>query len=196
MARMAAVRETGADVLLQRSNRFGNPSIGPTYAFDNSGVTFIGAQIQVPIPVLNGHPGEIRQAEAQQIEAQLNERQIETEIWQDVTLATTRVAEAQQWVDSYRSEILPSLRKGLEDTNLLFQRGQGGVDVLRLLDVRRKLLRAEDGYLDALLAYTTAMADLAQAVGDHSVAMGEYGSTLPAADSLPTPANAPAQTNP
>ena len=40
--------------------------------------------------------------------------------------------------------------------------------------MRRKLLKAEDGYLDALLAYTTAMADLAQGIGDASVAMGQY----------------------
>jgi outer membrane protein TolC len=77
-------------------------------------------------------------------------------------------------VENYRQDILPALRKGLDDTQLLFQQGQGGVDILRVLDVRRKLLKAEDGYLDALLAYTTALADLAQGVGDASVAMGQY----------------------
>jgi outer membrane protein TolC len=175
-ARMAAVREAGADVALQKSNRYGNPAVGPFYAFDNSRVTFIGAQVQVPIPVLNCHTGEIRQAQAQQTQAQLNVRQTEVEIWQDVTLAVANVAETQQSVENYRHGILPSLRKGLEDTELLFQQGQGGVDVLRVLDVRRKLLRAEDGYLDAVLACTAAMADLAQAVGDPSVAMGHYQS--------------------
>jgi outer membrane protein TolC len=178
-ARLAAVRETGADVALQKSNRFGNPTVGPFYAFDNSRVTFIGAQVQVPIPVLNGHSGEIRRAEAQQTQAQLNVRRTEVEIWQDVTLAAANVAETQRTVENYRREILPSLRKGLEDTELLFQQGQGGVDVLRVLDVRRKLLRAEGGYLDALLAYDAAMADLAQAVGDPSVAMGHYQSADP-----------------
>jgi outer membrane protein TolC len=187
-ARGAAVREAGATAALQRANRFGNPAVGPFYEFDNSRVTFIGAQVQVAIPVLNCHTGEIRQAEAQLTQAQLNVRQTEVEIWQDVTLAAANVAEAQQSVESYRREILPSLRKGLEDTELLFEQGQGGVDVLRVLDVRRKLLKAEDGYLDALLAYTTAIADLAQAVGDPSVAMGQYQSTdsspeIPAASS-------------
>ena len=151
-ARMAAVREAGADVRLQTSNRFGNPSVGPFYAFNESRVAFVGAQVQVPIPVLNCHVGEIRQAEAQQTR-RLNStvRETETEIWQDVTLAVAKLAETQELVENYRRDILPALRKGLEETNLLFQQGQGGVDVLRVLDVRRKLLRAEDGYLDALL---------------------------------------------
>jgi outer membrane protein TolC len=182
-ARAAAVREAGATTALERANRFGNPAVGPFYEFDNSRVTFIGAQVQVAIPVLNCHTGDIRQAEAQLTQAQLNVRQTEVEIWQDVTLAAANVAETQQSVESYRSDILPSLRKGLEDTDLLFQQGQGGVDVLRVLDVRRKLLKAEDGYLDALLAYTSAIADLAQAVGDPSIAMGQYHSS----DSTPDP---------
>ena len=176
-ARAAAVREAGANAALQRSNRFGNPAFGPFYEFDNSRVTFVGAAVQLAIPVLNCHTGEIRQAEAQLTQAQLNVRQTEIEIWQDVTLAAANVAETQQSVEIYRNDILPSLRKGLEDTDLLFQQGQGGVDVLRVLDVRRKLLKAEDGYLDALLAYTSAIADLAQAVGDPSVAMGQYHSS-------------------
>jgi outer membrane protein TolC len=167
------VRESGADVQLQKSNRFGNPSIGPFYELDNSRVTFIGAQVQVPIPVLNWHAGEIRQAEAQQSQAELSVRQTEVEIWQDVVLAASNLVDARQSVESYRSEILPALRKGSEDTELLFQQGQGGVDVLRVLDVRRKLLKAEDGYLDALLAYTSTSADLAQAVGDPTIAMGQ-----------------------
>jgi cobalt-zinc-cadmium efflux system outer membrane protein len=190
-ARGAAVREAGAEAALQKANRYGNPSVGPFYEFDNSRVTFIGAQVQVAIPVINCHTGEIRQAEAQLTQAQLNVRQTEVEIWQDVTLAAANVAEAQQSAESYRRDILPSLRKGLEDTELLFEQGQGGVDVLRVLDVRRKLLKAEDGYLDALLAYTSAIADLAQAVGDPSVAMGQYQSTDP---TIETPAASSAGT--
>jgi outer membrane protein TolC len=67
----------------------------------------------------------------------------------------------------------------------LFQQGQAGVDVLRVLDVRRKLLRAQDGYLDALLGYTQALADLALAVGDPALAMGLYQ----AVEDMPKPRN-------
>ena len=186
-ARMAAVSEAAANVRLQKSDRFGNPQVGPFYEFDNSRVSFVGAQLTMPLPILNCRPGEIREAEAKQAQAQLNFRQIDVEIWQDVTLAAANVVETQKWIESYRRDILPSLRKGLDDTNLLFQQGQGGVDVLRVLDVRRKLLHAEDGYLDALLAYTTALADLAQAIGDPSLAMGQYENVQPPPEILPAP---------
>jgi hypothetical protein len=46
-----------------------------------------------------------------------------------------------------------------------------------VLDVRRKLLLAQDGNLDALLAYSQALADLGLAVGDPSAAMGLYQKT-------------------
>jgi hypothetical protein len=47
----------------------------------------------------------------------------------------------------------------------------------KVIDFRRRLLRTQDGYLDAMLAYTQALADLAQAVGDPAFALGLYEST-------------------
>ena len=54
----------------------------------------------------------------------------------------------------------------------LFQAGEPGVDVLRVIDVRRKLLQARDGYLDALWAVRQARADLAAAVGEPALGAG------------------------
>ena len=66
------------------------------------------------------------------------------------------------------------LRRSLDEMDRLFRQGQPGVDLLRVLDIRRKLLRARDGYLDAQLAYVQALAELALAVGDPGLAMGVY----------------------
>ncbi|MCX7664604.1 MAG: TolC family protein [Gemmataceae bacterium] len=170
-ARLAAVAEAEAEYLFQSADRFGNPQVGPVYEYDDARTRFLGAKVQFPIPVLNRKPGERLQALARRSLALAGVRQVEIEISQDVRLAVQRLAEAENWAENYRKEILPALRKSLSDSELLFEQGQGGVDVLRLLDVRRKLLRAQDGYLDALLAYTSALADLAQAVGDPALAM-------------------------
>jgi cobalt-zinc-cadmium efflux system outer membrane protein len=190
-ARLSAIAEADADIRYQKADRFGNPQIGPVYEHNESRTDFIGAKIQVPIPVFNRKPGEIQQAQARLAQAHLYVRQTEVEIKQDVTLAAARVAEAQKWVENYRSDVLPTLRKTLEDMDQLFRQGQPGVDVLRVLDVRRKLLRAQDGYLDALLTYTSALADLAQAVGDPAQAMG---SCPPATPPLEVQPRAPEQT--
>lgn len=170
-ARLAAIAEADAEYRFQTADRFGNPQIGPVYEYDDARTQFIGAKVQVPLPLFNRKPGERLQAQARRAQAAATVRQVEVEIGQDVSLASTRLAEAGNWAENYRKEILPALKKGLSDTELLFEQGQGGVDVLRLLDVRRKLLRAQDGYLDALLAYTSSLADLAQAVGDPALAM-------------------------
>lgn len=177
-ARLAAVTEFEAAVRLQRADRFGNPQIGPLYEYDDSRTQFIGAKIQMPFPVLNRRPGEIQQAQARLAQAQQFVRQTDIEIQQDVTLALQRLGEARQWVKTYQSEVLPALRKSLDEMNELFKQGQPGVDVLRILDVRRKLLRAQDGYLDALLGYTTALTDFALAVGDPALAMGWYRGSI------------------
>ena len=173
-AKFAAVQEADANVKLQQADRFGNPQIGPAYEINESRTRFIGARIQVPIPLFNRKAGEIQQAKAQRTQAAAYARQMDVEIQQDVSLAAARVVESRRWVDSYRDEILPALEKSQRDVEGLFQQGQAGVDVLRVLDVRRKLLKAQDGYLDALYAYTQALADLAQAVGDPGLALGCY----------------------
>lgn len=170
-ARLAAVSEAEAEYRFQTADRFGNPQVGPVYDYDDSKTQFIGAKIQVPLPLFNRKPGERLQAQARRALALQTVRQVEVEISQDVSLASARLREAEAWVENYRRDILPALTKSLADMEQLFQQGQVGVDVLRVLDVRRRLFRAQDGYLDALLAYTSALADVAQAVGDPALAM-------------------------
>jgi cobalt-zinc-cadmium efflux system outer membrane protein len=173
-ARKSAVAEAEARLRLQIADRFGNPTVGPVLEFDESRTRFIGAQVGFPIPVFNHRPGEIQQRRAEVGQALLYLRQTEVEIQQDVPAAVARVAEAADWVRNYQTQVLPDLQKYLDEMERLFQQGQPGVDVLRVLDVRRRLLRARDGYLDALLSYTQALSDLALAVGDPALAMGLY----------------------
>ncbi len=173
-ARRAAVDEAEARLRLQVADRFGNPAVGPVYQVNETEVNFVGAQLSVPLPLFNRRQGEIQQLRAQQAQALLSLRQTEVEIRQDVRTAVARLAKARAWVDNYQNQVLPELRKGLDDMERLFRQGRPGVDYLRVLDVRRALLRAQDGYVDAQLVYAQALADLAQAVGDPSLAMGLY----------------------
>jgi hypothetical protein len=54
---------------------------------------------------------------------------------------------------------------------LFLLQGEPGADVLRIIDLRRKQLRARDGHLDALWEAAQAQADLAAAVGDPVLAV-------------------------
>ncbi len=173
-ARRVAVDEAEARVRLQVADRFGNVNVGPVFDYDESRTRFIGAQIAVPIPVFNHRNGEIQQLQALRTQAIINLQQTDIEIRREVPFSLARLVEARAWVENYQKQILPDLRRSLNEIERLFQQGQGGADTLRVLDVRRKLLRAQDGYLDALLGHNQALVELAIAVGDPALAMGIY----------------------
>jgi len=165
-ARTAAVGEAEARVRLASADRFGNPVIGPDYELNETRASFIGAQVNVPLPMFNKHKGEIMQREAERTQAALLLRQTEVQVRQDVDAAVARLAQARAWVESYRIETLPRLRKALQEMENLFAHNEPGTDLLRVIEVRRQLLRARDVYLDALGELSQARADLAAALGD------------------------------
>jgi cobalt-zinc-cadmium efflux system outer membrane protein len=178
----AAVAEAEARFGLEEANRFGNPTLGPAWEQNETRATIFGAQFGLPLPVLNTHRGDIQQRRAEVGRAALELRQTQVAVQQDVQAALVRLATARRSAEVYRGQVLPNVRDSLELLERLFVQADPNVDVLRVLDVRRKLIRAQDGYLDALWELTQAWADLAAAVGDP---------TLLLAPCPPPPAPAP-----
>jgi cobalt-zinc-cadmium efflux system outer membrane protein len=181
-ARTAAVTEAEARLRLTRADRCGNPVIGPMYDLNETRVNFVGTQITLPLPVFNRRKGEIMQREAELARASQELRQTEIQIQQEVDAALDRIKETQAWVDGYRTRTLPDMRKALEEMHRLFTQNQPGSDVLRVIDIRRKVLKAQSDYLDALWELSDAKADLAAAVGDPSVAFGPAPVAAPAGE--------------
>lgn len=165
LAKQAAIGEAEANLRLARANRFGNPTLGPAYTLDPSRVSAIGIQLNVPLPIANLHRGDIAQKDAELNLALLDAKQTETLVRQDVGSAVARLEAAQKGAEIYRKRILPGLEKADEDMEKLFRAGVAGVDVLRVLDVRRRLLTARDNYLDTLWRVTQVQAELVSAVG-------------------------------
>jgi cobalt-zinc-cadmium efflux system outer membrane protein len=193
-ARRAAISEAEARLRLQIADRFGNPSIGPRFEFNETSDTFVGVVMSAPIPVFNTRQGEILQRRADVTRAQVDLRQTEVQIAQAVQAALARLAEARQWADAYPAEVLPDLERARHDMERLFAQNEQGVDVLRVIGVQRNLLRARDAYLDARFEVSQAQADLAAAVGDPALATGCYRAARPenppgdaAAPTLPAP---------
>jgi cobalt-zinc-cadmium efflux system outer membrane protein len=170
-ARQLAVNEADARVRLEIANRFGNPAIGNYSEVTESRGTFVGVAFTMPLPVLNTHRGEIQQREVERTRAALELRQNEVTVEQDLRAALARLEQARRWVDTYHREIVPSLEKTLKDVQTLFDNRAPGADLVRLIDVQRKLVTARDLELDAIFELRQALADLAAAVGDPSVAV-------------------------
>ena len=209
-SRKLAATEAQARLNLQIADRYGNPNIGPLFDYNESRNAFYGLQIGGPIPVFNQKSGEIVQARATFAQAVAGIRQFEVQSAQDVQAALARLAEARKWSDRYAAEVLPNLRRAVEDMNKLLQQNEPGVDVLKVLGVQRNYLTSFSAYLDALYEVSLARADLAAAVGDPGLAVGLYGATtppgsppppkppapLPAPALLPAPAPAPVKDKP
>jgi len=165
-ARQMAVAEAEANLRLTLANRYGNPIVGPAVGYDPSKISTAGVQVNVPLPIANTNRGQVFQSEAEHALAVDGLRQAEINVRQDVAAGLARLAAAEQRAEQFRSKLLPDLRTAVADMEKLFQAGEPGLDLLRVIDVRRKLLRARDGYLDALWSVRQARADLAAAVGE------------------------------
>jgi cobalt-zinc-cadmium efflux system outer membrane protein len=177
-ARQAAVQETEARVRLAVADRLGNPDIGPDYELNETSVSFIGTQIVLPLPLVNTHRGDILQRQAERTRAALDLRSAEIAIEQQVHAALSRLATARDIVDTYRTRRLPNLEASLKNMETLFL--QGGVDLLKVIDLHRTLLTARSGYIDALFELRQALDDLAAAVADPSLTIGaEPGGAVP-----------------
>jgi cobalt-zinc-cadmium efflux system outer membrane protein len=146
--------------------------LGPDYEYNETRVNFIGFQLVTPLPILNSRRGEILQRQAERDRAILALRQNETQVRQEVQAALRRLEEAQTWVETYRTKVLPNLQSSLKDMEDLFNNNRPGADALKVINIRRKLLTARGGYLDALSEASQARSDLAAAVGDPSLAAG------------------------
>jgi cobalt-zinc-cadmium efflux system outer membrane protein len=168
--RQVAIQETDARLQLAVADRLGNPTLGPDYEYNETRDNFIGAQLQVPLPLFNRRRGEILQREAERTKAGLDLRNNEIVIRQEVQAALERLAGARAWAETYRKEVLPDLENSMKNVQDLM--AQGGVPILSVIDIQRKLLKARDDYLAVLFELSQAQADLAYAVGDPSLAIG------------------------
>jgi cobalt-zinc-cadmium efflux system outer membrane protein len=168
-ARQLAIQETDARLQLAVADRLGNPTIGPDYEYNETRDNFIGAQIQLPLPLFNRRRGEILQREAERTRAALDLRNTEIVIRQEVQAALERLASARAWAETYRKEVIPNLEKSLKNAQDLIT--QGGVPILSVIDIERQLFKARDDYLAVLFELSQAQADLASAVGDPSLAI-------------------------
>ncbi|QVL33590.1 TolC family protein [Telmatocola sphagniphila] len=165
-ARQMAVAEATANTKLTIANRYGNPIVGPVMTYDPSRAFSIGLQLNVPLPFANSKKGEILQSQAEQAQAAQLLRQAEFTVKQEVIASLARLAAAQKRLEQIEKRGLPTLGQAVQDIEKLFQAGEPGVDVLKVIDVRRKLLRARDNYLDALWSVRQSLIDVAAATGE------------------------------
>jgi outer membrane protein TolC len=164
-----AFQEAAERERLERANRFGNPNIGLKTEYNESRIYFTGGTLQFALPFYNARRGEILQRQAEKIKVLTDQQRLEIQIHQEVLAALDHLHQARKSVKVMDTDVLPTLREAKDSLDRLFAQGEPGVDILRWSDIRRRYLRGEEGYLDALWELNQARAELAAAVAEISL---------------------------
>ena len=147
---------------LARADRIPVPSVGPFYEHDESGTTFYGIGLTTPVPVLNSGKPLVYQREMEHSRdlvavEQLRIRTIARVKASLIRWNRTRDLLAQVYAST---EMIQGQTAKMER---LYAAGQ--TDLLRLLQVRQRLIEAENAQLDMAWQATQAYSDLLVAVG-------------------------------
>jgi cobalt-zinc-cadmium efflux system outer membrane protein len=149
-------------LLLARAERIPIPSIGPVYEKDESNVSFYGVGISSPIPILNAGATTVRQRESEHHRDAVILQQTKQKVVVEVKTALIRCNEARRLLDQTNAITAP-LQQQADRMNRLFEAGQA--DLVKLFQVRQRLIEAENTRLDAVWQMIQAYADLLAAVG-------------------------------
>jgi outer membrane protein, heavy metal efflux system len=185
-AARAELSGSEAAVCLAKADMIPIFSVGPVYEKDESGVCFYGVGVSSPIPVLNLGRSNVWQKEAENHRSAVALRQVEQKITVQVKAALVRWQQVQRLVQQTDART-ESTRAQAAKMERLFQAGQA--DLVKLFEVRRRLIEATNSQLDATWQATQSYADLLGALGATPLlgSMPDQSSDAPAA--LPDPAS-------
>ena len=178
-AAQAQAAGSHAALALAQADRIPIPSVGPFYEHDESGTTFYGMAISSPIPVLNSGKPLVYQREMEHSRdlAALQQLRIRTVARVKASLVKwSQTKELIGRVDASTAAIQDQTAK----LERLYAAGQ--TDLLKLLQVRQRLIEAENARLDMAWQATRAYGELLMALG----ATPLIGSLQPAPDAQPS----------
>jgi cobalt-zinc-cadmium efflux system outer membrane protein len=159
---MSQVESSKAALSLAQADRIPIFSIGPVYEHNETGANFYGAGLSTPIPLLNAGNPLVRQREAELMRDTVALEQQRNLVATQVRALLEKWNRMQESADRTRTRIDP-LRDLAGRMQRIYESGQ--TDVIKLLEVRRRLIEADNAQLDALWQSTQAYADLLTALG-------------------------------
>ena len=161
-AAAAVASNSRAALSLAHAERIPVPSVGPVYEHNESGANFYGLVVSSPIPVLNSGASIVRQREAEYRRDYVAWEQSQQQVAIQVKAVLAKWNQLQQAADRTRARFEP-MRAQAARMQRLYDAGQA--DLVKLLQVRRRLLEAENAELDVTWQTTQAHADLLASLG-------------------------------
>ena len=161
-AAQAQVASSRAALCLARAERIPVPSIGPAYERNETGASFYGLAISSPVPVLNMGATLVRQREAEYHRDMVVLEQLRQRTVLQIKTAQVRWNQGLQLV-ARTNAIQQPIQAQAARMDRLYEAGQ--TDLVKLLQVRQRLIEAQNTQLDVLWQAAQAYADLLAAVG-------------------------------
>lgn len=123
---------------------------------------FRGA-LTMELPLLNTHQGEIKHSQATLEALKAEQEATRQKIRADIAEAFARYQAALYRVENYRKDILPEITEIEELSEESYHEGKTGI--LSVIDAQRNMRETRLEYLDALMDFQTAVADLESSAG-------------------------------
>ena len=161
-AAQAQVAGSHNAMLLARADRIPIPSVGPVYEKNESNASFYGVGLSSPIPILNTGTPMLRQRESEYHRDAVSLDQTKQKVIVQVKTALIRCNEARRLLDK-TNVITGPLQEQAARMDRLYEAGQS--DLVKLFQVRQRLIEAENTRLDAVWQMIQAYADLLTALG-------------------------------
>lgn len=119
--------------------------------------------VSVTLPIFNRNQGAIAEAAAARVQTRHRREFLEQVVKRDVALAYGRLQTAKETVQLYETEILPRGQENLRMIRTAYDLGDQ--QVLEVVAEQRRLIEAQQQYIDALREYRVALVELERAVG-------------------------------
>jgi cobalt-zinc-cadmium efflux system outer membrane protein len=146
-AKLAAFQQADAAVGLAIANQKADVTFGPAMEVDENKTFFIGGTLQVPLQIYNKKEGEVLQAEAERAKAAAELEQSRLKVKMAVLAAWQQYDDARRLAATLAEQVLPTSDRYLQDAEKLLSAGQ--IDLLKLVELRRRRLAAQQQLLDA-----------------------------------------------
>ncbi len=150
---------------LARAQRVIDPTVGVEYQRigDTNTVGFLASTM---LPVWNNHGGDIAQAEAQRVQAELQWRQTRRQALVDVQKARQGLASSQLQLDLFGPETMAKANQVLEIVTHSYQ--DGATSMIELMDARRAFNQVRLASNQAHFIHRMAVTQLGLALGIQS----------------------------
>ncbi|MCY2992794.1 MAG: TolC family protein [Planctomycetota bacterium] len=159
---LAQANNSQAAVSLARADRIPIASVGPVYERDEVGTTFYGLVVNTPVPVLNSGRRLVWQREQEYNRDLVAAEQVRVRTIVRVKASLAKWLQVKDLVAEVEASTA-AIEVQTQKLERIYTAGQA--DLLKLLQVRQRLIEAENARLDIVWQATQAYADLLTATG-------------------------------